>query len=104
MLFYGEPDKCDEYGKAVGVAVQVCRRALDEARKQGVDVLILDTAGRLHVNDDLMKELQQVRMATNPHQILLIVDAMTGQDAVNSAKVIVGFVPFQLKQPPFSLQ
>ncbi len=86
VLFYGEADKCDEYGKAVGVAVQVCRRALDEARKQGVDVLILDTAGRLHVNDDLMKELQQVRMATTPHQILLIVDAMTGQDAVNSAK------------------
>ncbi len=86
VLFYGEADKCAEYGKAVGVAVQVCRRALDEARKQGVDVLILDTAGRLHVNDDLMKELQQVRMATSPHQILLIVDAMTGQDAVNSAK------------------
>jgi signal recognition particle subunit SRP54 len=86
VLFYGEPDKCAEYGRAVGVAVQVCQRALNEARKQGVDVLILDTAGRLHVNDDLMKELQQVRMATSPHQILLIVDAMTGQDAVNSAK------------------
>lgn len=86
VLFYGEPDKCAEYGKAVGVAVQVCQRALKEARSQGVDVLILDTAGRLHVNDDLMQELQQVRMATSPHQILLIVDAMTGQDAVNSAK------------------
>ena len=86
VLFYGEPDKCAEYGRAVGVAVQVCRRALDEARRQGVDVLILDTAGRLHVNDDLMKELQQVRAATTPHQILLVVDAMTGQDAVNSAR------------------
>ncbi|MBX3351448.1 MAG: signal recognition particle protein [Phycisphaeraceae bacterium] len=86
VLFYGEPDKCAEYGRAVGVAVDVCRRALADAKREGVDVLILDTAGRLHVNDDLMKELQQVRHATMPHQILLIVDAMTGQDAVNSAK------------------
>ena len=84
--FYGEPDKCAEYGKAVGVAVQVCRNAIKEARKKGVDVLILDTAGRLHVNDELMAELQQVNRALNPHHIFLIVDAMTGQDAVTSAK------------------
>jgi signal recognition particle subunit SRP54 len=83
--FYGEPDKCAEYGKAVGVAVQVCQRALAEARKKGVDVLILDTAGRLHVNDALMDELHQVRRALNPHHIFLVVDAMTGQDALTSA-------------------
>jgi len=86
VLFYGEPDKCDEYGKAVGVAVGVCQRALREARAQRVDVLILDTAGRLHINDELMSELQGVNRAVNPHQILLVVDSMTGQDAVNSAK------------------
>ena len=63
-----------------------CAAGRSPRRGEGVDVLILDTAGRLHVNDDLMKELQQVRHATTPHQILLIVDAMTGQDAVNSAK------------------
>jgi signal recognition particle subunit SRP54 len=84
--FYGEPDKCAEYGKAVGVAVQVCRNAIKEARKKGVDVLILDTAGRLHVNDELMGELQQVNKSLSPHHIFLVVDAMTGQDAVNSAK------------------
>ena len=84
--FYGEPDKCAEYGKAVGVAVQVCRAALVEARKKGVDVLILDTAGRLHINDELMGELQQINRALNPQHIFLIADAMTGQDAVNSAK------------------
>ncbi|GAB4383833.1 MAG: signal recognition particle protein [Phycisphaerales bacterium] len=84
--FHGEPDKCAEYGKAVGVAVSVCRRALDEARRLGVDVLILDTAGRLHVNDDLMNELRAVQRAVNPHHVFLVVDAMTGQDAVNSAK------------------
>ena len=87
VMFYGEPEKTAEYGKAVGVAVQVCRNAFNAARKAGVDVLILDTAGRLHINDDLMNELRQVNQALNPHQIYLVVDAMTGQDAVNSAKV-----------------
>ncbi|QNN25006.1 signal recognition particle protein [Planctomycetales bacterium ZRK34] len=86
VRFYGEPDKCAEYGKAVGVAVKVCRNALKAARSANVDVLILDTAGRLHVNDDLMGELRQVDKALNPHQIYLVIDAMTGQDAVNSAK------------------
>ena len=83
---YSEPDKVAEYGKAVGVAVGVCQRAMMEAMKQGVDVLILDTAGRLHINDDLMGELEAVKKAVPPHQTLLVVDAMTGQDAVNSAK------------------
>ncbi len=84
--FYGEPDKCAEYGKAVGVAVQVAQRALTKARELGVDTLILDTAGRLHINDDLMGELNKVNRALTPHHIFLVVDAMTGQDAVNSAK------------------
>jgi signal recognition particle subunit SRP54 len=83
---YAEPDKVAAYGKAVGVAVQVCQRAYAAAQKAGVDTLILDTAGRLHVNDELMGELAAVQRALNPHQILLVVDAMTGQDAVNSAK------------------
>ncbi len=86
VQFYAEKDKVAEYGKAVGVAVQVCRRALDAAKKAGADVLILDTAGRLHVNDALMGELLQVRNSLQPHHIFLVVDAMTGQDAVNSAK------------------
>jgi signal recognition particle subunit SRP54 len=86
VSFYSEPDKVAQYGKAVGVAVQVCQRALIAAQKQGIDTLILDTAGRLHVNDDLMKELAAVNKTVRPHQIFLVVDAMTGQDAVNSAK------------------
>ncbi|MEZ6165674.1 MAG: signal recognition particle protein [Phycisphaerales bacterium] len=84
--FYGEHDKSAEYGKAVGVAIKVCQNALKEAKAKGVDVLILDTAGRLHVNDELMHELKGVRSMLNPHHIFLVVDAMTGQDAVNSAK------------------
>jgi signal recognition particle subunit SRP54 len=86
VSFYGEPDKSAAYGKAVGVAVEVCRRALARARAEGVDVLILDTAGRLHVNDELMGELHAVKNALQPHHIFLVTDAMTGQDAVNSAK------------------
>ncbi|MCC6681183.1 MAG: signal recognition particle protein [Phycisphaeraceae bacterium] len=86
VLFHGELDKVAEYGKAIGAAVQVARNAVIDARSQGCDVLILDTAGRLHVNDDLMNELRQVERAVNPHQIFLVIDAMTGQDAVNSAK------------------
>jgi signal recognition particle subunit SRP54 len=84
--FYGEPDKVAEYGKAVGVAVTVCRNAVRAAQKAGCDVLILDTAGRLHINEDLMGELRSVEQAVRPHQIFLVTDAMTGQDAVNSAK------------------
>ncbi len=86
IQFYAEPDKCDEYGKAVGVAVDVCRRAVAQAVRDKIDVVILDTAGRLHVNDDLMNELGSIQRTVKPHQILLIVDAMAGQDAVNSAR------------------
>ncbi len=85
VLFYAEPDKVAAYGKAVGVAVDVCKRAYAAAQKAGVDTLILDTAGRLHVNEQLMGELKQIKGALKPHQVYLVVDAMTGQDAVTSA-------------------
>ncbi|MEM1028147.1 MAG: signal recognition particle receptor subunit alpha, partial [Planctomycetota bacterium] len=86
VSFYGEPDKVAAYGEAVGVAVDVCRNALKAAKREKADVLILDTAGRLHIDDDLMGELRRVNAAVMPHQIFLVIDAMTGQDAVNSAK------------------
>ena len=86
VLFHAELDKVAEYGKAVGAAVTVCRNAVAKARAEKCDVVILDTAGRLHVNDELMGELRQVQTAVQPHQIMLVIDAMTGQDAVNSAK------------------
>ncbi len=86
VLFHGEPERCAEYGKAVGVAVEVCKNALKKAQSDKADVLILDTAGRLHINDELMGELRKVNAALQPHHIFLVLDAMTGQDAVNSAK------------------
>jgi len=66
--------------------VAITRRALQMGRTEGYDVVLLDTAGRLHVNEELMLEVAAVREAANPHQTLLVADAMTGQDAVNVAK------------------
>jgi signal recognition particle subunit SRP54 len=66
--------------------VQIARRAMDIGRREGFDVVILDTAGRLSINQELMDEVRQVRAETNPAETLLVVDAMTGQDAVNTAK------------------
>ena len=66
--------------------VQVARNSIAHARQTGRDVVILDTAGRLHIDQPLMDELRAVNMQAKPHQIFLVVDAMVGQDAVNSAK------------------
>ena len=66
--------------------VAITRRALDTARREGYDVVMYDTAGRLHVNEELMLEVAAVREAATPHQTLLVADAMTGQDAVNVAQ------------------
>jgi signal recognition particle subunit SRP54 len=66
--------------------VEIARRALQAARLQGFDVLMLDTAGRLHVDQALMDEMKAVAAAATPNEILLVADAMTGQDAVNVAK------------------
>jgi signal recognition particle subunit SRP54 len=66
--------------------VAITRRALDIARREGYDVVIYDTAGRLAINEELMLEVAAVRDAAQPHQTILVADAMTGQDAVNVAK------------------
>jgi signal recognition particle subunit SRP54 len=66
--------------------VEIAAWALDEARAERRDVLIVDTAGRLHIDQDLMAELAQIRKRTRPHDVLLVVDAMTGQDAVGVAE------------------
>jgi len=66
--------------------VQIAQRAMDTARREGFDVVILDTAGRLSIDQDLMDEVRQVRAVSNPAETLLVVDAMTGQDAVNTAR------------------
>ncbi len=75
---YAQPGETD--------AVKVAAWARDQAVQENRDVLIVDTAGRLHVDQDLMDELAEVRKVTKPHDVLLVVDAMTGQDAVNVAE------------------
>jgi len=66
--------------------VEIARRAESVARLQGYDVVILDTAGRTHIDEPLMQEMADIRDAARPHEILLVADALTGQDAVNLAK------------------
>jgi signal recognition particle subunit SRP54 len=66
--------------------VDICQQARVAAQKAGCDTVILDTAGRLHIDSELMAELQRIKTAVQPSDILLIADAMTGQDAVNMAK------------------
>ena len=74
--------------------VDIARWALERAKEDGKDVLIVDTAGRLHVDEALMTELVEVRKAVKPHNVLLVVDAMTGQDAVNVAEQFAQAVAF----------
>ncbi len=74
--------------------VDIAEWALERARQDGKDVLIVDTAGRLHVDESLMGELKAIRDVTKPHDVLLVVDAMTGQDAVNVAEQFAAAVPF----------
>lgn len=75
----------DTHTEPSGDAVGICREAVARARTTGHDVVILDTAGRLHVDEVLMEELRMVKKQTQPHEVLLVGDAMTGQDAVAMA-------------------
>ena len=89
-------DQLQILGESIGVPVhtdrvsknpvQVCQDAAQKAIAQGIDVLILDTAGRLHIDEELMGQLQQIERKVQPDHVYFVVDAMTGQDAVHSAK------------------
>ena len=68
--------------------VTLCQQALETAKQRFCDVLLIDTAGRLHIDEELMEELSSIKNTVRPHQILFVADAMTGQDAVNQA---IGF-------------
>lgn len=88
-------DQLEVVGKAVNTpvftmreskdAVQIALAAKEDAERKGFDVLIIDTAGRLQIDESLMEELASMKSAVRPHEILLVVDALTGQDAVNAA-------------------
>ena len=73
------------FDEGQGDPVKIAEHALKEAKDRGYDLILLDTAGRLHVDEKLMDELKRMKQAVRPQEILLVVDAMTGQDAVNAA-------------------
>jgi len=89
-------DQLETLGNQIGVpvyterdtsdAIKVARKGIEYARQNGCDVVVLDTAGRLHIDEEMMQQIENIAKAVSPHQIYLVCDAMTGQDAVNSAK------------------
>jgi signal recognition particle subunit SRP54 len=90
----GVPVFAPEPGNGVGDPVDVSRRGIDEARRAQHDVVIVDTAGRLGIDEELMRQAGDIRDAVQPDEVLFVVDAMTGQDAVNTAEAFrdgVGF-------------
>jgi signal recognition particle subunit SRP54 len=72
--------------------IQIARRAEEAAKRGGFDVIIYDTAGRVTVDEELMDEVRDVKAAINPHEVLLVADSLTGQDAVNTAKAFDGHI------------
>ncbi len=73
------------FEKGQGDPVEIAKEAYEHAKRHGNDVLMIDTAGRLHIDEELMDELKAIKAAVKPHEIMLVVDGMTGQDAVNAA-------------------
>lgn len=82
----GKQANVEVFEKGTQNPVKTAKQALEFAKKQGFDVVILDTAGRLHINEELMNELKNIKKEVNPTEILLVIDAMTGQDAVTVAE------------------
>ena len=86
LQIVGEQAGVPVFEMGQGDPVEIARKAVLHARDYGNDILILDTAGRLHIDEELMDELRRIKEAVQPQEILLVIDAMTGQDAVNVAK------------------
>ena len=82
----GEQIKVPVFSMGQENPVEIAQASIKQALSQGQDVVIIDTAGRLHINEELMGELRDIKSTVRPHEILLVVDAMTGQDAVNVAE------------------
>jgi len=81
------------YDEGLGNPVSICANAVAKGKSDGFDVVILDTAGRLHVDGEMMNEIQEISETVSPHEILFVADSMTGQDAVISAKAFSGALP-----------
>ncbi|MBX2991574.1 MAG: signal recognition particle protein [Bacteroidetes bacterium] len=86
LITLGKQISVPVYSERDSGAVKIARQSIEHARKNARDVVIIDTAGRLHVDEEMMKEVEEIKTSTKPNEILFVVDAMTGQDAVNTAK------------------
>lgn len=84
----GKELNIEVYSEGKGNPVEIAKNAVEYAKENGYNYVLIDTAGRLHIDDELMEELQDINEAVTPNEILLVIDSMTGQDAVN---VITGF-------------
>ena len=84
----GKELNIEVYSEGKGNPVEIAKNAVEYAKENGYNYVLIDTAGRLHIDDELMEELQNINEAVSPNEILLVIDSMTGQDAVN---VITGF-------------
>lgn len=82
----GEKIGVPVFEMGAGNPVEIAQKAVSHAKDHGNDIVILDTAGRLHIDEELMNELKAIKAEVKPHEILLVIDAMTGQDAVNAAQ------------------
>ncbi|MCL2632995.1 MAG: signal recognition particle protein [Oscillospiraceae bacterium] len=86
LKIVGEKAGAKVFEMGQGNPVKIAEESIKHAKDNGFDVVIVDTAGRLHIDDELMNELEQIKQTTSPNEILLVIDSMTGQDAVNAAK------------------
>ncbi|CCY46172.1 signal recognition particle protein [Firmicutes bacterium CAG:822] len=84
----GKELNIEVYSEGKGNPVEIAKNAVNYAKENGYNYVLIDTAGRLHIDDELMEELQNINEAVSPNEILLVIDSMTGQDAIN---VITGF-------------
>lgn len=82
----GKQANVEVFEKGTQNPVKTAKQAIEHAKKQGFDTVVIDTAGRLHINEELMEELKNIKKEVSPTEILLVVDAMTGQDAVTVAE------------------
>jgi signal recognition particle subunit SRP54 len=85
LVTIGKNVDCEVYEEGLGDPLSICEQGIKKALSSNIDIVILDTAGRLHIDGEMMTEVQSISERTNPEEILFIADGMTGQDAVNSA-------------------
>ena len=86
LIMLGGQIEVPVFSSRTDTAIDIAKNSIDHARKNARDTVIIDTAGRLHVDEEMMREVESIKSSVQPHEILFVVDAMTGQDAVNTAK------------------